>query len=423
MTENISIAIIACRSNFETAQAIQQVFLNINPDFQRNYECWDMKLKVRLVESVLLQRTINPIWTIRNAEEQSDEVLDGMHRLQTVLDFLGNKFPLHEKYLMELTDYPFKNKNFKEFSFDEQGKFRNYTFHFNKLDSSYREDSEKLQAMYEILNRSSTPLNDFEYHKPIRGPLYEFLKPFVPSFLCSPIYPKETSERGAVETNILKALALCEDVILTSNFKSITSYTSDFICKTFGETREELVVKLREKEASVRDTFSRMFKYIQKFKDERLLGEKPDTKTQNIPLIFVICRCTALIKNEAVFSRHCSSLVGTFKNDVLVDDIQTKLRCESRSTKFYLKLISVINEIIQKEIDFDEPRCFPKKIIQKKLEEQKRDCALCSKPIEDGQKYEGDHIKAWVSGGKTTEDNLQVVHAGCHKRKEQSNIT
>jgi hypothetical protein len=41
---------------------------------------------------MLIGRAMNPIWTVYNDEEDSEEVLDGMHRLTTALSFLNNEF-------------------------------------------------------------------------------------------------------------------------------------------------------------------------------------------------------------------------------------------------------------------------------------------------------------------------------------------
>ena len=89
---SISLSIINLRTSKEFALTMNEVYINKNPDFQREYEAWDDKLKTRFIETILIGRAMNPIWTIYNPEEKSEEVLDGMHRLTTALDYLNNKF-------------------------------------------------------------------------------------------------------------------------------------------------------------------------------------------------------------------------------------------------------------------------------------------------------------------------------------------
>ena len=104
----LNLSMINVRINKETAFAMNQTYINKQPDFQREYEAWDDKLKTRFVETMLIGRAMNPIWTILNSEENTEEILDGMHRITTATDFLNDKFKLNDKYL---TDERFKKYN------------------------------------------------------------------------------------------------------------------------------------------------------------------------------------------------------------------------------------------------------------------------------------------------------------------------
>ena len=75
--------------------------------------------------------------------------------------------------------------------------------------------------------------------------------------------------------------------------------------------------------------------------------------------------------------------------------------------------------MIEEEIGMvAEARLFSAEQIQTKLKEQNNNCVLCTKPIKGKQKFEGDHIIPWANGGKTVMENLQVVHAVCHRKKK-----
>jgi hypothetical protein len=56
---------------------------------------------------------------------------------------------------MELEVDEFNGKYFNDLTPDQKQNIRNYEFTFNKLDSTYKNDQEKLSDMYELLNRSS----------------------------------------------------------------------------------------------------------------------------------------------------------------------------------------------------------------------------------------------------------------------------
>ena len=100
--ENISLSIINLRTNKEIANAAGQIYLNKSPDFQRDYEAWNDKLRTRFVESIILNRATNPIWILLNDDENSEEILDGMHRITTALAFFNNDFCIHANHLMSL---------------------------------------------------------------------------------------------------------------------------------------------------------------------------------------------------------------------------------------------------------------------------------------------------------------------------------
>jgi hypothetical protein len=173
---NITLSIINLRTNKENALATHQVYINKNPDFQREYEAWDDKLKTRFIETILIGRAMNPIWTIYNPEEKSEEILDGMHRITTALDFLNNKFHLLSKYFTDQSrGEKYDKKTFNDLSDDDQNRIRNYNFIFNQLDSTYRTDVNKRRDQYEILNRSSKTLNDYEFNKVLYGPFFDII--------------------------------------------------------------------------------------------------------------------------------------------------------------------------------------------------------------------------------------------------------
>ena len=92
------LSIINVSTNKETALTMNTTYINLNPDFQREYDAWNSRLKTRFIETMLLGRAMNPIWTIFNPNEQSQEILDGMHRLTTAIHFLNDKFLLKGKH-------------------------------------------------------------------------------------------------------------------------------------------------------------------------------------------------------------------------------------------------------------------------------------------------------------------------------------
>ena len=137
-----------------------------------------------------------------------------------------------------------------------------------------------------------------------------------------------------------------------------------------------------------------------------------------MPYKFIIVRSCYLIGNYALFNRISSTIISRFINEILVDDLQTKLNCNSRNASFQRKLIEKIDEIIEAELKTEGcTRRFTKKTIQDKLVEQQHKCPKCLLEIKECDDYEGDHIIPWTGGGKTIPENLQVLHKRCHQLK------
>ena len=61
-------------------------------------------------------------------------------------------------------------------------------------------------------------------------------------------------------------------------------------------------------------------------------------------------------------------------------------------------------------------RAFTDSMKQKAYEKQKGICAICGKHFELSE-MEADHIIPWSEGGKTNEENCQLLCKECNRRK------
>jgi hypothetical protein len=407
---------INVRINKETALAMNQTFINKQPDFQREYEAWDDKLKTRFVETMLSSRAMNPIWTILNAEENTEEILDGMHRITTATDFLNNKFKLNDKYITYEEYKKYNKKTFSELDPDHQAKIRNYNFIFNNLDSSYRTDINKRRDMYEILNRSSKTLNEFEFNKVLYNPFYVIISEYKDMFNK---FFKKTDQRGEIEMEIIGCIVLSNN--LPKSWGSINSMIDIYLKSVIGITEEAVNIFLKNNTQEIRNKLELLCKIINSFIDKNIFSQNKRTFNKLfIPYKFMICRLHFKLKDISIFNRHINDILNDFNSKIIQVDIQDTLKCKSRNAVFQKKLINFIDDIIDKNYDkkdVNNNRLFSKKMISDQLNEQDNKCKLCKCDLSNIQ-YEGDHIKKWSNGGKTDKSNLQVLCKPCHYNKD-----
>ena len=123
-----------------------------------------------------------------------------------------NEFSLNKNFLLSLESEKYSKKFFNDLETDDKAKIRNYNFIFNKLDSSYRKDLNKLKDMYEILNRSSRTLSDYEFGKVILNPFYEIISKFKELFIKTTFFSKLKDLRGTIDTELIEMIVMAHQL-------------------------------------------------------------------------------------------------------------------------------------------------------------------------------------------------------------------
>ena len=151
-----------------------------------------------------------------------------------------------------------------------------------------------------------------------------------------------------------------------------------------------------------------------------MLPQDLDHQAKFLSYKLIIGRCAYHAKKMDRFNRHSENLCAILKENVIDVDTQAAFGCRSKNAQYQRQLFTLIDGIIEKEIDKTNPenaRLLKPKMISDKLVLQDHKCALCGKSIKSDDEYHGDHIVPWTAGGKTTMENLQVVHKRCHHKK------
>ncbi len=409
ITDTQTLSTIALRIEKHNARTTEQIWINLHPLWQRNFECWNPKQMTRLIESIICGFTINPIWLIQNPEMESEDVLDGLHRLCTALSFLKNEFKLMGKALKILDPAIYRDKSFNELSADDQTKIRKYKFHINVLDKSFN-DVEKRLYMWEILNKSSSPLNWFELNKPLLLSLYNLIEPYVVQYKTLPICKKKESRRGDIEMEVLILLALSYDKSLP-NFSSLPNCLEQWVNLNLGSTKTLVDTNLEAHKAMIEKKLKAIIRYSRAFNEEQLF----DDSGLIIAYQIIVARSVALVPENKLTPMQIA-LCSAFQEELLTEISENNLGFNNKNATFQKKIHEEADKIINTLLpDKAEARLFSIADKKRKLAEQNRICPLCNSRIEESQSYEGDHIIPWASGGKTIYSNLQIVHKKCHR--------
>ena len=67
---------------------------NLHPDYQRN-KVWDLTRKSKLIESLIINVPIPPIF-LYEIDYNKFEVMDGLQRISTIIDFFDDRFKLKD---------------------------------------------------------------------------------------------------------------------------------------------------------------------------------------------------------------------------------------------------------------------------------------------------------------------------------------
>ena len=155
----------------EIANMYQSHELNINPEFQRLFR-WSDKRKSNFIESILIGIPIPPAFVFEN-EDGTWELIDGLQRISTILEFMGmlrnpdtsetmRSVLASTKYLPALRGTVWEAQNTQEVALDKPHQlfFRRHRFDFQIL--KYPSDPSTKYDLFQRLNRGGAYANEQE---------------------------------------------------------------------------------------------------------------------------------------------------------------------------------------------------------------------------------------------------------------------
>ena len=412
--------------------------LVIRGRFQRN-NSWDDKARMAFIDTILVFGSCAPIFIIIDEETDDEHVFDGAHRLETLLDFFDNKFPITKVNKSDILDWEssalaeHEGKYWKDLPKNLKAKIREFVFDVNVIPNHIAENPQNLATLWVRLNNSGKPLNEYEKYKPVYNLFYSFLDSKTGVWAKTILFkddPAMSSEnrpinrRGEINELVMEMLALSEPSLPTT-FNSVKDLVYNrWLREIFGTTFEvekNLLANKPALEIRVKHLWT-VFDFLTKKGALPELKPKKSGESSNTPNALVmqvlIARIAAQCPRYSDLTRNEEDLIEYVKHEVNTSHAEHMARhgANSVNRSYQKKLFEELNYHILSLVRGNrEHRVFSPVAQRAKLEEQSGLCWHCSKTIAETEVHEGHHIRPYAKGGGTTPANLAVVHDFCHK--------
>ncbi|MCR5833166.1 MAG: HNH endonuclease [Selenomonadaceae bacterium] len=333
--------------------------LNIRPSFQREFVYNDNQ-RNEVIRTVMKNFPLNVMYWIRN-DEGNFEMLDGQQRTISVCEYVTNIFSVDEL-------------SFGSLSKTEQNSILDYEL---MIYICAGDDKEKLD-WFKIINIAGEKLTTQEARNAIYSCAWladaknYFSKPNCAAKIQ---YGNYLSGKAIRQEYLETALKWIAD---RDNLSSVEDYM-DACKKNNTPNAKELWNYIEEVFAWVRKIFPTYNAKLMKGLDWGIFYNKYSAQEYD----------------TAKFEKKIRRLI-------LDDDVTNK-------RGIYLYLLSGEERHLN-------VRAFSEQMKQSAYERQRGICAACKKHFELNE-MEGDHIKPWSVGGKTSADNCQMLCRDCNRRK------
>jgi hypothetical protein len=391
------------------------------------------------LDTVLVYGSCAPIYIIVDEDAQEEHVFDGAHRLETLLDFFDNKFPITKVNKSDILDWEssalaeYAGLYWKDLPGPIKTKIRDFTFDVNIISKVHAENPQNLATLWVRLNNSGKPLNEYEKHTPVYNAFYSFLSAKTGAWAKTILFKDDPAmsneknkinQRGEINELVMEMLALSEPSTPTT-FKSVKDLVYNrWLRETFGTTFEvekNLLANKPALESRMKHLWT-VFDFLTKKGSLPELKPKKRGESSNTPNALVtqvlIARIAAQCPRYSDLTRNEEDLVEYVKHEVNTSQSERMARYGATSVnRSYQKQLfeDMDYNILSLVRENREHRVFSPAAQRAKLEEQSGLCWHCNKTIAETEVHEGHHIRPYAKGGRTTPDNLGVVHDFCHK--------
>lgn len=344
--------------------------LDIRPPYQREF-IYDDKKKIAVIATVRKGFPLNVMyWAKReDSSEVPFEVMDGQQRTISICQYLIGDFAYQGLYFSNLTE-------------DEKEQILNYELMVYFCEGK---PSEKLE-WFKTINISGMELTDQEMRNAV------YAGPFVSD--AKRYFSKSKCAAYQIGSDLLKGTPIRQDY-----FETVLKW------KVQSESKNQQVISINDYMARHQHDPNavQLWNYYQAVINWAISL----FKTRN--------------RSNVVKGLNWGMLYDRFHNELLDRDVIEKRTIELLNDDEVQKTSGIIPYILtgdERELGL---RAFPNGIKRHVYEKQRHYCANPKCPNKDKEfafeEMEGDHITPWRDGGRTIEENCQMLCRNCNRRK------
>jgi len=331
--------------------------LNIRPKYQREF-IYNDKQQEAVIDTVMKGFPLNVMYWVQN-EDGTFEMLDGQQRTISICKYVNNKF----SYL---------GRTFANIQKDEKEKILDYKLMIYFCEGK---DSEKLE-WFETINIAGEKLTSQELRNAIySGPWVTEAKRY---------FSKRTCAAYNIANNYLTGTPIRQDYLETAikwfNEKAVVKdkdIITDYMSKHQHDTNaNELKLYFESVIAWVKATFPNYRKEM------KGIG-------------------WGYLYNDFKDDRFDANFLKSEVDRLMMDDDVTKKS-------------GIFDYLLRKDEKYLNIRTFTESIKNKKYKEQNGICPRCKEKFELNE-MEADHITPWHEGGKSDDDNCQMLCKKCNR--------
>lgn len=130
---------------------------DLNPEYQRN-KVWDLSRKSKLIESLIINIPVPPIFLYETSLNRF-EVMDGLQRISTIIDFLNNNFSLNDLEIWSELNGKSFNDLLPEFQDSIKRRYLSATIILKETRNSTEQQDKLKQLVFERLNTGGIKLS------------------------------------------------------------------------------------------------------------------------------------------------------------------------------------------------------------------------------------------------------------------------